>query len=421
MKLNKKTAGGIIFALLALLLFFSKTVYTGGLPEVRGVKPVRGSLSKLEIASGIAGWAETENIYAEAGGAAGEVFVKEGDRVDPGQALFQMDFDLAAARRKFEEAENNMAKLENDIRNIRSGLEGLRSALGAAERPEELPLLPGQAGIVGLEINKARRAMENAKFFFELGSAADVEARDAENSFKALLLKYEAEAEELEFSLASKHIDLRNLRLTRDAAGEALAVYRANAVITAPAAGILTAMNAEKGRYFAENSLLASIGVGREFTVECTVSPDNNFIRPGDTCELSNASHGLSGRVSRVKPSAQGKIVSVSIISGEVSEGETFEITFEKTSASSFTLVPTGAVNQDSDGYFLYRIKRRKGLMGEEYYVDRLDVFPGDSDYRNTAIVRGITFFEPLVLTSDKMLSAGIPVFLKNPGDFFEN
>jgi hypothetical protein len=96
-------------------------------------------------------------------------------------------------------------------------------------------------------------------------------------------------------------------------------------------------------------------------------------------------------------------------------------ITFEKTSAASFVLVPTASINQDSNGYFLYRIKRRKGIMGEEYYVDRLDVFLGDSDYRNTAVIRGITFFEPLVLGSDKMLSPGIPVSLKNQGDFFEN
>jgi hypothetical protein len=107
--------------------------------------------------------------------------------------------------------------------------------------------------------------------------------------------------------------------------------------------------------------------------------------------------------------------------SGDISEGETFEITFEKTSASSFTLVPTASVNQDSDGYFLCRIKRRKGVMGEEYYVERLNVFLGDADYQNTAVVRGITFFEPVVLTSDKPLSAGLPVVLKNPGDFFEN
>ncbi|MDR3147495.1 MAG: HlyD family efflux transporter periplasmic adaptor subunit [Treponema sp.] len=416
MKLNKKTAGGILFSALALFLFFSKTVYSYRLPEVRGVKPSRGSLSKLEIASGTAGWAHTETIYAGAAGATGEVLVREGDRVEAGQALFHMDFDMAAARRKLEETENSITKLESDIRNTQSRLDSLNRVLA-----ETQDLSRGQAAVMSLEIAKVRRAMENARLSFELGSLSAAEVLNAETAFTALLRGYEAEADELAFSLALKHIDLDNLRLAREGAAETLALYRANAVVRAPAAGIITILNVEKGRHLAENSPLASIGVGREFTVECTVSADNNFIQTGDTCSLVNSSHGFSGTVSRVKASPQGKIVSVSLVSDEVSEGETFEITFEKTSAASFTLVPTACVNQDGNSYFLYRIKRRQGIMGEEYYVDRLDVFPGDSDYRNTAIIRGITFFEPVVLSSNKMLSVGVPVFLKNPEDFFEN
>jgi hypothetical protein len=59
--------------------------------------------------------------------------------------------------------------------------------------------------------------------------------------------------------------------------------------------------------------------------------------------------------------------------------------------------------------------------MGEEYYLERLNIFTGDSDHQNTAVIRGITFFEPIVLTSNKALSAGLAVSLKNPEDFFEN
>jgi hypothetical protein len=155
--------------------------------------------------------------------------------------------------------------------------------------------------------------------------------------------------------------------------------------------------------------------------VNCTVSLDNNFITQGDSCELSNATHVLKGTVTRIKPGAQGKTVSVSVVSGELSAGETFEVTFEKDSSASFTLVPNASVNLDSDGYFLYQIKRRRGIMGEEYYLERLDVFIGDSDYRNTVITRGVTFFEPVVLTAAKPLSAGITIMFKNPEDFFEN
>ncbi|GHU08295.1 RND transporter [Spirochaetia bacterium] len=433
MKLDKKTAGLFIFAALGVLLFFSKTIYTYNMPELSGTKPKRGTLSKLEISSGIAAWAETETIYAAADGAVGQVFVHEGDEVNAGQILFEMDFDLAAAERKFAETKNNIGKLEAEIGNIRSRLTGIRSALAAsvaaeasveasAENPEKSsPVLSGHAGLIALEIGKTQLVLQNARLNFELGSLSRNELINAENGLRSLFFKYEGEIEDLEFSLTAKTAELKNITLAAEAAGEILNCYRDNRIVRAPAAGIILSMAAEKGKYFPKNAPLVSIGAGSVFTVECSVSLDNNFVNPGDQCSLGNSSHILTGTVSRVKPSANGKTVSITLVSEEVSDGETFAVTFEKDSASSFTLVPNSAVNQDNDGYFLYQIKKRKGIMGDEYYLERLDIFIGDSDHRNTAVIRGITFFEPVVLTSDKILSPGITVVLKNPEDFFEN
>ena len=442
MKLNKKTAGAIIFVFLILLLFFSKTIYTYNLPLVTAARPKRGGLSKLEISSGIASWAETETVYAVSAGAAGQVYVREGDVVEIGQVLFEMDFDIAAAERRLAETDNNISKLEQDIRGTRTRLGNIREALAATSETEtdlspsqwdeqaaflaglysnNESSLSGQAGLIALEISRAQTALKNTQFAFELGSQSRNDLYNAENNLKALLYKYEAEADDLEHSLALKLIDLENMRLSRETIREILRDYRNNALIRAPASGTILSLNAEKGRFFPENSLLVSIGVGEEFVVECSISLDNNFVNPGDICNLSNASHVLKGTVRRIRPSAQGKTVTIAVVSDEVSDGETFEVTFEKTSASSFILVPNSAINQDNDGYFLYQIKRRKGMMGEEYYVDRLNIYIGDSDHQNTTVVRGITFFEPIVLVSNKALTSGQTISLKNAEDFFEN
>jgi multidrug efflux pump subunit AcrA (membrane-fusion protein) len=429
MKINKKTAGAVIFALLILLLFFSNTIYTFNMPEVTGLRPSRGSLSKLEISTGIASWAETEAIYAAAAGAVGQVFVREGEIVEKDQILFEMDFDVAAAQRRYAEIGNNIAKLEADIRSTRSRLNNIREALAEVnsedddEDPDSESVRPltGQAGLITLEFHRARLSLQHAQFAFEMGSQSRNDLLIAENNLLVLLYKYEVEAEELEHSLTLKQIDLENLRLSQENIAELLRDYRNNAVIRAPRAGTILNLAAEKGKFFQENVFLVSIGVGQEFIVECGISLDNNFVNPGDICELSNASHSLRGTVWRVRPTAQGKTVSISIVSEEVNDGETFEITFEKNSTSTFILVPNNAINQDNDGYFLYQIKRRRGIMGEEYYLERLNIFIGDSDHQNTAVVRGITFFEPSVLVSSKALSPGVTVSLKNPEDFFEN
>jgi len=428
MKLNKKTAGALIFIFLILLLFFSKTIYTYNMPEVTGTKPKRGSLSKLEISSGIASWAETEAIYAASGGTVGRVFVREGDAVEKDQVLFEMDFDIAAAERRYAETGNNIGKLETEISGLRSRLGNIRTALAATEsdtgkeEPNAAPpAFTGQAGMIALEISKAALALNNARLAFEFGSISKNDLVNAENNLKALLFKYSAEADDLELSLNSKLMDMENLKLSREAVRDLLRDYRNNAVIKAPASGTILSLAVERGKYFPEKAMLVSIGVGSEFFVECGISLNNNFVNPGDTCELSNASHVLNGTVRRIKPSMQGKTVTISVSSDAVSDGETFDVTFEKNSAASFVLVPNSAVNQDSDGYFLYQIKRRKGIMGDEYYLARLNIFIGDSDRQNTAVLRGLTFFDPIVLVSGKALSDGVTVSLKNPEDFFES
>jgi len=428
MKLNKKTIGALIFILLILLLFFSKTIYTYNMPAVTGTKPKRGSLYKLEISFGIASWAETEAVYAVSGGTVGRVFAREGDAVEKDQVLFEMDFDIAAVERRYAEIGNNIGKLEAEISGLRTRLGNIRAVLAATESGADTeepnaapPAFTGQAGIIALEISKAKIALNDAQLSFEWGFLSKNDFVNVENNLKALLFKYSAEADDLELSLTSKLMDMENLKLSREAVGDLLGDYRNNTVIKAPVSGIVLNLPVERGKYFPENALLVSIGVGRDFLVECSISLGNNFVNPGDTCELSNASHVLNGTVRRIKPSIQGKTVTISINSDEVSDGETFDVTFEKNSTASFVLVPNSAVNQDNDGYFLYQIKRRKGIMGNEYYLARLNIFIGDSDRQNTAVLRGLTFFDPIVLVSSKALSDGVTVSLKNPDDFFES
>jgi len=424
MKLNRRTTGAVILFILILLLFFSKTIYTYNMPEVTGTKPRRGSLSKMEITSGIASWAETENIYAVSAGSVERVYIKEGEYVEKDQILFEMDFDVPTTERRLAEINNNISKLEADTRLLQSRLNNIKEALAAATKDKNIvetnSKLSGQSGLIVLEINKAKTLVNNTQFAFEIGIQSRNELINAENNLQTLFYKYESEADELQHNILSKRMDIDNLRLSRETISEILKDYRNNSIVKAPASGIVHELYAERGKFFTENALLVSIGVGDEFIVECSISLDNNFVNIGDNCELSNANHTLEGTVRRIKPSVNGKTVTIAL-SSEGVNGETFEITFEKITETSFILVPNGCVNQDNNGYFVYQIKRRKGFLGQEYYLERLNIFTGDSEHQNTVVIRGITFFEPVVLASNKILSDGQTILLKNQEDFFEN
>lgn len=428
--INKKTIGGFFLAALVLLIFFSKTIYDYNLPDVTAVEPERGPLSKLEMSAGVADWAEVENLYAPVSGTVEEVFISEGEYVKAGQELYRMEFDRDETVRKLSELENNKQKLQIDIQNTKLRLEDIERSIGA---------LSGGGGyeleVIDMDIKKAEDAVYEAVLLYDLGEISLSELEEAKSALDALYLKRaetqrknqdtlsgcEADKAALLLDLQAKNLDLENLALQAEPYQKMLEEYDKYAVITAPADGYLLALDAEKGLSINENTLTASIGVGSEFIVECAVSLDNNFVIPGDACKLDNSVHRLDGVVKSVTPAENGKTVEVLVSAEDVTAGETFDILFEKESATSYTLVPNGALNQDNDGYFLNQVKRREGILGDEYYIERLDVYIGDSDSEHTAIVEGITFFEPVVLVSDKPVEAGDVISLENAGDFFED
>jgi biotin carboxyl carrier protein len=415
--LNKKTVGACFLLLLIVLIFSSRTVYSHNLPLINAVKPSNGRLSKLEMSSGLAAWAEIERVYVTVGGLCGELLVKEGDTVEAGQPLLRMDFKPDDAQRRLREIAASRAKLQIDIQTIQLRLERLERSSGPAGY---------DADNLDKDIAKAQSTLEDTQILYDLGELSQREVTAAEENLQNLYSKqnksaadFAADTAALRLDLQAKQLELGNLSLQEEPYLKNLADFEEYAVITAPIGGQLLSLNAQKGARLNENALLAEIGAGQEFVVECGVSLDNNFILPGDVCELSNSSHVFRGTVARIEPTERAKTVTITLSSDEVSAGETFDIVFEKVSATTYTLVPNGAINQDNEGYFLYQIRRRDGMLGKEYYLARVSVYIGDSDNKNTVIVKGITFFEPLLLTSDKPVAAGDVVKLANVGDFF--
>lgn len=450
----KKIIGIVFLSILLILIYFSKTIYGYNLPVVTAVKPENGRLSKLEMSTGITDFAEVENLYAAVGGKVEEVLVKEGEAVTEGQELYRLSFDRDEAERKLREIQNSRSKLLNDIQAINLKLNNQNRYMDdlTGETYEEEYISSYDLDAVAIDIRKAREELRDIREQNDDGDASDSDVDKARYNLQALYLKqeelerkyeeqqkkaketvedqekdresklqdYESDIAALKLDLQQKNIELNSLSIQEEPYKKALADFEAYAVVTAPADGTIISLGAGKGETIKDEQLIASIGAGGTFEVECGISLDNNFVIPGDIVELSNSSHVVNGTVTKITPTAQNKTVTIEVADHKVTSGETFDITFKKDSDTTYTLVPNGALNQDNDGYFLNQVKRRNGILGQEYYLERLDVYIGDSDSKNTAIVQGITFFEPIARISDKPVTAGDVVSLKNAGDFFE-
>lgn len=356
--INVKTIGAALFASLLILIFVSKTIYNYNLPVVTATTPLNGKLNKVETAKGIVEWADTVEIYSETEGYIEEILVQAGDRVTKGQALARLSLTDEALSQNREKS-YELQQLEMDIRNAE----------------EDCSVL---------------------KKLYEEGAIAEKEYKEKERNLQALYAKKQKLLLDYEDTLEA----------------EMLTVY-------ATEDSIVSDIPVHKGQRISNGQLVATCGLSKEYEINCTVSLDNNFIVEGDDCRLENSSHSLDGIVTQIKPEENGKKVSVLIQSEDVDAGETFDVKFEKESSQSFTLVPNGALNRDGDGYFLFQIKQRKGMLGKEFYVEKQRVYIGDNDAENTVILDGVMFFEPVVLLCDKEIEEGDIVILENEGDFF--
>jgi hypothetical protein len=372
--LNVKTIGLVIILFLLVLLYVSKMIYTYRLPVVTGTIPLNGKLNKRETANGFANFENRIGLYIENEGKIETVFVKDGEMVKKDQALFSMSFDR-------DEQDQSLKELQIEF----------DYSMKQIER----------------EIKTAEQYFERIKPLHNAGGISKTEYEEAQSNLENLITK------------RNEHIEL--FQTKKSSLEKKLFSFDKNIIFYSPENGKLINFNVKSGQTLLDNEYIGEIGFGNSFEIECALSIENNFTLVGDACKIKNVNHSFSGIVSNIKLSQNKKIVTVLVESEHISLGETFDLTFEKESTESYTLVPNGALNMDNEGYFLYQIKRRNGIIGKEFYAQKLRVYIGDSDDEYTAITKGISFFEPVSLYSDKIFHEGQTICLANEGDFFEN
>ncbi|MEC1722556.1 HlyD family secretion protein [Schinkia azotoformans] len=432
-KFNIKGVGALLIVFLLILLFLSKTIYYYNLPKVTAASPLSGNLSHYETTSGIVQWANTEDIYSEVEGTIEEIFVEEGERITKGQPLFHLQNDKAEIVNRLKEIEINKKKLQVELEEIEMQINDAKNVISHPTAANDLVKIDIQISKLESQRNSAEDEYNKYKILYEEGAISKQELdnkktilqnleydwQSLKNEYEKVYKAYQDDLSALNQGLASKKLDFTNLLNQEDIYKKELSDYENNTVVTAPRDATVILIPVKKGQYINSNQRMMSFGVGNDFEIIGEIPLDNNFIAIDDTCQLTNSSHAFEGVVTQITATENSKQVKAIFTSDEVTLGETFEIEFSKESTTSYTIVPNGAINKDTDGYFIYLIKKRKGMLGDEYYVKKAYVYIGSSDHDNTVITKGIDMFEPIVLLSDQPFSDGEIVKVENVGDFF--
>ncbi|MCL2717930.1 MAG: HlyD family efflux transporter periplasmic adaptor subunit [Lachnospiraceae bacterium] len=192
--------------------------------------------------------------------------------------------------------------------------------------------------------------------------------------------------------------------------------------VTAPVAGIITALNHVAGETIQLDTTVAVIQVaGKGFSTSFTVTNEQaSRVKVGDPAEIQSGwwwfndlSVVLTGiRPDPNNPGQQRELIFT--VTGEVQAGQQLNISVGQRSAQYELTVPNSAIREDSNSQFILIVETRNTPISNRYYATRVDVDVIAQDDNNSAITAPLVGFEYVITTATKPVQAGQQIRLTN-------
>lgn len=358
----------LFIGVMIALTFFSGTINNFSLPRVETARPTNGALVKEIFGEGKVEAKTTYEEYTDTNLRVKDVMVGLGDRVAKGQPLISLDVDTLTSDYQDEQVRYQQLEIS---------LAGARDSQDEKQRDYDImKILVEQGAEAAINLQNAEKALA-----------------DAQRNCQSIQLNLEIQARKVE-------------KLAKQVKGDG--------VYTAPADGIITELNFTKGA-MANNSLplyqLADPGQG--FRLIVPVANDlADYARPGDTVQvniLSLDGKKAEGKIDKIVTDSQHpgeeKDLWVDLPLEGLTGGEKGEIYLSKKTKPYATLVPNSAVYNDSSGSYILVLKSRKGPLGPEDYLQKVEVNVQDSDNEKSALTDMV--MEEMVMQSNKPVEPG--------------
>ena len=256
-----------------------------------------------------------------------------------------------------------------------------------------------------------RDALNNEKA--DLSAARDkanTEKEDASSALTELLASFSKEADLVGL--------LKNINDQQKVVDE-LTEKAVDAVIKAPIAGTVTALNVTAGK---EIDVSAPVAVlqpeGKGYTMSFSVTNEQaKRLSVGDVAELVNAWRfdDVNVTLASMKPDpaepGQKKLLTFDI-SGNVTAGQNLNVSVGQKSANYDYIVPNSAIREDNNGKFILIVESKPGPLSTRYIASRVDVEVLASDDTQSAISGALYGYEFVITTSTKPVEAGKQVRL---------
>jgi len=415
--MKKVIIGFVAFlGFMVICTLISKSVYAYRLPMVSTCVPESKYIEHKVEAQGIVEAGGEKTVTYLAGLRIDSVLVHVGDRVEEGDALFQVD--LEDLKELMEEKKNEMSKVSLQINAIleNQAIEQQKREVELARAREDYDttsrLQDTQVGRAmesyvqaenDLEENGGEEALKDALQNAAYGEADAKAARDeavkqAQRKVEDLLWPEEIT------------IELETARLEQTVLSEKLQEYQKvldnQGVVTAPFGGVVTKIAVGAGERIPDTSVLLLSDESLPCQLKILLDKEQKkYISLGDQVlvSLEGKSKELEEKVdylaaSELSPEKYEAFITlpegtgIPGLSGTVSRSE---------SGEKYRLcIPTVAVHSENNRNYVYVLKEREGILGQEYYVDEINVSVIDKNDNWAAIEEGTVDKESRIILS---------------------
>ena len=192
-----------------------------------------------------------------------------------------------------------------------------------------------------------------------------------------------------------------------------------DAAIKAPIAGTVTTLNVVAGESTSPSDPVAVLQpAGKGYSLSFSVTNEQaKRLSVGDVADLVNAWRydDVTVTLASIKPDTkepgQKKLLTFDV-SGNVTAGQTLDLSVGQKSANYDLIVPNSAIREDNNGKFILIVESQPGPLNTRYIATRVDVEVLASDDTQSAISAALYGYEFVITTSTKPVEAGKQVRL---------
>ncbi len=416
-----RNAAIIFITIVILLTFFSKTINNFLLPEIESTSPRAGTLTKEITAQGEVVPLNTETINAYGSWKITDVKVKEGSEVKKGDILAAID--VSGMKLEIKKKELDLLKMENALKLYQNGT----LAIDLEQYKDEVHLAQN-------EVDKAQKKLDEQKNLFsfdavplesvnEAEEQLDTAKREYEQKQKLLKQKqdeikkngedYQTIIEEKQAELEVCRIELETIKKNSPQGG----------TIKSPVDGFIKSVSIEKGLVANSGQTLFEIikseaGTYIKWTLDSKSAGEVDkratvmfSIAEPEKLELNGA---IKEKKYLLNEGTYQYIAEVKKEGLNLEIGQKVDVLVKKSSTPYPMLVPNSSVTKEGGKACVYVLKTKDGIMGEENYVQKVEVTVDEADDFNSALSGGgITEDDKIVTFSSKPLSDKIQVKLR--------